>query len=215
MNEIIKAVSELREEEVLKLVKEEIKNGTDPLEIFKRLQLGMDKIGKLYETSEYFIGDLIMAGIIFREVIELVNDYSEKEDNKEKKVKTLGTVLLGTVRGDLHDIGKDIFSGLIQAAGFKVFDLGVDVSPDTFIEKAKEIKPDIIGLSGVLTLSLNGMKEVVDKLEEEGLRDTVKVIIGGNSVSPEVCKYIGVDVATKDATEGVETCKRWVERKYR
>lgn len=215
MDEIIKAVSELKEEEVLKLVKEEIENGTDSLKIFKQLQQGMDKIGQLYETSDYFIGDLIMAGIIFREVIELINNYSESNNDIGKKESSIGTVLLGTVRGDLHDIGKDIFSGLIQAAGFKVYDLGVDVLPETFVKKAKEIKPDIIGLSGVLTLSLNGMKEVVDKLEEEGLRDTVKVIIGGNSVSPEVCKYIGVDVATKDATEGVETCKRWVERKYK
>lgn len=213
MIEIIEAVSLLNEEKVIKLVKEQITNGTDPLEIFKWLQEGMDKIGQLYETSEYFISDLIMAGIIFREVIELVDEYSKDKDILEKKDKALGTIVLGTVRGDLHDIGKDIFSGLLLAEGFEVFDLGVDVSPETFVEKVKEIKPDIIGLSGVLTMSLDSMKEVVDKLEEIKLRDNIKIIIGGNSVSLEACKYLGVDIATKDAIEGVEICKSWVERK--
>ena len=209
MNEIIKFVSELNEEKVLKLVEVEIKKETDPLIIFEWMQLGMKEVGRLYETSEYFIGDLIMSGIIFQQVIDIVN--KEADINVELKERSLGTILLGTVKGDVHDIGKNIFSGLAQSAGFKVYDLGVDVSSEKFVELTKEIQPDIIGLSGILSIVIDNMKEVIDLLKKENLRDQVKIITGGNAISKEVCDYIGADNVSSDAVKGVEVCKRWMK----
>ncbi|NLL57613.1 MAG: cobalamin-binding protein, partial [Firmicutes bacterium] len=123
----------------------------------------------------------------------------------------IGRILLGTVAGDLHDIGKNIFRSMSEAAGFDVHDLGIDVPAETFVEKVIELKPDIVGLSGVLTLALESMKVTVDSLKEAGVRENVKVIIGGNPVSKEACQQIGADAFTTNAAEGVKICRGWVE----
>ncbi len=123
----------------------------------------------------------------------------------------VGTILVGTVSGDLHDIGKNIFKSMSEAAGFEVYDLGVDQLASTFVEKVKELKPDIVGLSGILTLALDSMKVTVDSLKEAGLRDSVKIIIGGNPVNRETCLKIGADTFTTNAAEGVKICQGWVK----
>jgi len=122
----------------------------------------------------------------------------------------IGKILLGTVSGDLHDIGKNIFKGMAEAAGFEVYDMGIDVADQLFVEKAKEIQPDIIGMSGVLTLALESMKNVVAALKDEGIRDDFKVIIGGNPVTKEASEQIGADAFTVNAAEGVKICQGWV-----
>src|SRR5690554_5727075 len=146
---LVKAITELNEEKVLKIIKAELEKGTDSNELLSVLQQGMDNVGALYEKSEYFIADLIMSGIIFREVLDLEAMRFHKDYVGEKPV---GTIILGTVRGDLHDIGKDIFKDLANSAGFQVYDLGVDVDPKKFVDKYLETKADIVGMSGVLSL---------------------------------------------------------------
>ncbi len=168
-------------------------------------QDGMEIVGKLYEQGEYFIGDLIFAGEIFSGAMEILSPLLER-DSYEKK----GTIVIGTVRGDLHDIGKKIFSNFAETSGFEIYDLGIDVPAEEFVRKAREVKADIIGLSGILTMAINEMKIVVNELVKEGLRDKVKVIIGGNCVNDSVCEAVGADAATRNAATGVNICKEWM-----
>lgn len=203
-------MGELDEEEVMKIIDEFI--GTNPTseegqEVIAACQQGMNIIGDLFQEGEYFVGDLIFAGELLTDCI-----------NKLKPVigsgasETVGTILLGTVHGDLHDIGKNIFRSMSEAAGFKVIDLGIDQTVSAFVEKAKEIKPDVIGMSGVLTLALDSMKDTVEGLKKAGLRDDIKIIIGGNPVTKEACEHIGADEFTTNAAEGVKICQQWTKK---
>lgn len=207
---LISAVAKLDEDKVLELVRQGLKEGKDPSYLQKQLQLGMEKVGQLYEKGEYFIADLIMAGMICKEVLKIEE---MKNDMSKVKVQNKAKILLGTVYGDLHDIGKDVFGGMMESAGFEVYDLGVDVPAKVFVDKVREVQPDILGLSGVLTYVFVSMKDVIDELKKAGLRDKVKVIIGGSAVTKEVCEYIGADNFTDDALRGVEICKSWIDYK--
>lgn len=207
---LIKAITELNEDKVLKIIKSELEKGTDSNELLSVLQQGMDNVGSLYEKSEYFIADLIMAGIIFREVLDLEAMRFHKDYVGEKPV---GTMILGTVKGDLHDIGKDIFKDLANSAGFLVYDLGVDVRPQDFVDKYLETKADIIGMSGVLSLAITGMKETIELFQEKGLRDQVKIIVGGNLINPDSAAFIGADGHSNNAMEGLKICKAWIQNK--
>jgi len=207
--EIINAVEQLNEDTVLKLAEEALKDGMEPLTLLEMVNEGMVRVGRLYEEKTYFIADLIMAGIIFKEVLELDKMSEQFRSNGNKKI---GRVLVGTVRGDLHDIGKDIFRGLMEANSFEVIDLGVDVPAEHFVKKVMEYKPDILGLSGVLTFTTEVMREVVLALEEAGVRDKVKVIVGGNHLTERACSYIGADGFANDASEGVKICINWLEK---
>lgn len=207
--EIIHAVEQLQEDTVLSLAEQALREGMEPLSLLEAVNEGMHKVGRLYENKTYFIADLIMAGIIFKEVLELDEMREHFLGNTTKKI---GKVVVGTVRGDLHDIGKDIFRGMMETNCFEVIDLGVDVPKEAFIKKVQEVKPQIIGLGGVLTYTTDAMKEVVDALKEAGLRDEVKVIIGGNHLTEEACIYIGADAFANDATQGVRRCVTWIDK---
>lgn len=209
---IIDAVEQLEEETVLSLSEQALQNGMEPLELLETINEGMHRVGKLYENKVYFIADLIMAGIIFKEVLEL--DRMKNQFTK-KMQKQLGKVVLGTVRGDLHDIGKDIFRGMMETNLFEVIDLGVDVPKETFVKKVVELKPDILALSGVLTYTTDSMKEVVEALKEAGVREEVKVIIGGSHLTRETCVFIGADGYANDASSGVRQCVKWINREDR
>lgn len=169
-------------------------------------QKGMAIVGELFETHEYFVGDLIFAGELLTKAIDTLKPVLGGVNSQK-----IGSIVIGTVQGDLHDIGKNIFSGMAEAAGFEIYDLGIDVQESAFIEKVKEVKPQIVGLSGVLTLSLDSMKRTVEGLKAAGLRDSVKVIIGGNPVTEEACKQIGADTYTTNAAEGIKICQGWVK----
>jgi dimethylamine corrinoid protein len=140
-----------------------------------------------------------------KNVLKLILTKPENQHHKK-----MGTILLGTVQGDLHDIGKNIFSSMIEAEGFEVVDLGIDVPPEEFVAKTKEIHPQIIAMSGVLTLALESMKKTVSALTAEGLRDQIRILIGGNPVNRISCEYIGADAFTNNSDEGVTYCKNWL-----
>ncbi|MBS4024476.1 MAG: cobalamin-dependent protein [Clostridia bacterium] len=206
--EIINCVELLDEENVLRLAEQALKDGMEQLALLNIINVGMARVGRLYESKDYFIADLIMAGIIFKEVLELDKMTEHFHSSKSKRN---GKIIIGTVKGDIHDIGKDIFRGMMETNGFEVIDLGVDVPKELFIKKFMEHKPEIVGLSGVLTLTVEEMKEVVAAFVEAGLRNEVKIIIGGDHLTKDACIYIGADHFANDAMVGVQICQELVK----
>lgn len=207
---IIKAVEDLDEDKVIKLANEALNDGMEPFYLLDLIKEGMNQVGKLYENKQYFIADLIMAGLIFKEVLKLDKMIAQFHNNNAKKI---GKLLVGTVKGDLHDIGKDIFRGMMEANSFDVIDLGVDVPVESFVQGVVKYDPDIIGLSGVLNFTIETMKNTVDALRKAGLKDNRLVILGGNHLTKEACEYIGADFFTNDASIGVKYCKQWIKEK--
>ncbi len=208
MQDLINAMVEMEEDKFLGLTKELLEKGEDPNAIFKAYQEGMAEIGRRFEQNEFFIPELIMAGEMMNDGAELIKPYLDEEAQTET-TKT-GTMVLATIEGDIHDIGKNIYGMMMELSGFEVIDLGVDVPVDTIIAKVEEIKPDLVGMSGLLTLAFDPMKAVVDKLKEKGLRDSVKVMVGGGQFDQTVCDFIGADGYSTDAVVGVNICKDWV-----
>lgn len=205
---LTEAIVEMQEDKALTLTRELLDGGTDPLAIFRAYQNALQEIGKRFEKEIYFIPELIMSGEMMKTAMEIIKPFL-KEGEGEKSQK-IGKILIATVAGDIHDIGKNIVTMIMDLNGFDVLDLGVDVPSDRIVEEAKAFGADIIGLSGLLTLAFDPMKEVVEKVTEAGLRDKVKVIIGGGQMDDQVCKYTGADAYVIDAVSGVNICKEWV-----
>jgi 5-methyltetrahydrofolate--homocysteine methyltransferase len=205
--ELFDSFVDLREDEVLKIVKEKMEAGEDAFSIAETCRNALIKIGNLFSKKEYFLSELVMSGEIFREVMEILEPKLVGSGNEGKKV---GKIVIGTVKGDIHDLGKNIMIGTLKGNGFEVHDLGVDVPPEKFVEKVKEVEPDILGLSCVISVGWDSLKETVEAIKRAGLKDKVKVILGGGGVDEEVAKFAGADAVVKDAIEGVEQCKRWV-----
>ncbi|MPW24724.1 cobalamin-binding protein [Alkalibaculum sp. M08DMB] len=209
LKELTQSVGELEEEKVLEMLNNFVASNPSEEEAGKAVaacQEGMAEVGDLFEKGEYFVGDLIFAGELLTEAINVLKPVIGSGDTTK-----VGTIVLGTVHGDLHDIGKNIFKSMAEAAGFEVHDIGIDQPVQAFIDIVKEVKPNIVGMSGVLTLALEAMKDTVDGLKEAGLRDSVKVIIGGNPVTKEACLHIGADSFTTNAAEGVKISQGWVK----
>ncbi|MCR3921260.1 MAG: cobalamin-dependent protein [Firmicutes bacterium] len=205
---LTEAVGELDEEKVVsELTAFVASNPTeqDAQKAVAACQAGMAVVGDLFEQGEYFVGDLIFAGELLTNAIDVLKPVLGSET-----AASVGAIVLGTVSGDLHDIGKNIYKSMMEAAGFVVYDLGIDQPASAFVDKVKEVKPAVVGMSGVLTLALEAMKETVDALQEAGVRDTVKIIIGGNPVTKEACEQIGADAFTTNAAEGVKIAQGWV-----
>jgi methanogenic corrinoid protein MtbC1 len=205
-NKLVELMADLMEDDVLALVKEKIAQGADPMGILNDARQAMEVVGKRFETGEYFIPDLIMAGEILKEISEMVKPLLEKSGSGAKK----GKVLIGTVAGDIHDIGKDIVTFMLDVSGFDVLDVGIDVPVQTFIDKIKEFQPQVVGLSGFLTLAFDSMKKTIEAIDKEGLRDNVKIMIGGGQIDETVKAYVGADAYGKDAVAGVQLCKQWI-----
>ncbi|SHJ80774.1 Methanogenic corrinoid protein MtbC1 [Geosporobacter subterraneus DSM 17957] len=205
---IIKYVEQLDEDKVVSLATEALDAGLEPLELLGVVNEGMSRVGKLYENKNYYIADLIVAGLIFRQVLSL--DKMRAHFYQDHK-RPLGKVVLGTVQGDIHDIGKDIFKGMLEANGFEVTDLGVDIPKEVFVENVQRVKPHIVGLSGPLTNTIETMKEIVEAFVKAELRDQVKIIIGANHMTTDICRYIGADSFANDATIGTKVCLEWME----
>lgn len=163
-------------------------------------------MGQKYEAGEYFLAELLYAGSLVTELSQLL-----APTMKDQKPKPKGRIALGTVKGDIHDIGKNIFKMLAESAGFEVSDLGVDVEPSVFVDEVRKTSPQVLALSALLTTSLAEMKSTVDTLVASDVRSKVRVILGGNAVKKEFGKEIGADGATHDAVEGLEICRSWVQ----
>jgi len=166
---------------------------------------GMVIVGEKYENNEYFLAELIMAGETMKEGMIVLEPHLKSGD-----LKKIGKVAIGTVRGDLHDIGKNVVVTLLGAAGFDIVDLGVDVPSEKFVEAVKENNPDILGMSALLTTTMIEMESVIKALKKAGVRDKVKIIIGGAPITQEYADKIGADAAARDAVQGVNICKSWV-----
>jgi methanogenic corrinoid protein MtbC1 len=203
---LIQNIADLNEHATLSLVQTLIETPTDPLDIVQDCQEGMRQVGERYERGEYFLSALIMAGEIFREVMEIVTPLIKERFRGNES----GVILLGTVEGDIHDIGKNNLSLLLTSYGFTVYDLGVDVPPGEFLRQALALHPDIIGLSGLLTSSYDSMRRTVQLLRSTEDASVVKtpIIIGGNQLNEQVCQYVGADAWVNDAMSGVRWCQR-------
>jgi methanogenic corrinoid protein MtbC1 len=206
---LVNAIADMKEEEALKLVREMVEGGSDPMAILDAARKAVDIIGQRYEEGTYFLPELMLAGEMLNQITEVI----KPEMAKVPEVERLGKVLIGTVGGDIHDIGKNIVSFMLDVNGFDVLDLGVDVSAQKFVEAIGEFQPQVVGLSGFLALAFDAMKETVEAIKTAGLRDEVKIMIGGGQVSDEVRKYTGADAYGKDAMAGVSLAKEWVGAK--
>ncbi|HJB30150.1 MAG TPA: cobalamin-dependent protein [Candidatus Blautia faecavium] len=203
--ELENAMADLDEDTVLDMMKEVMNNnGEGVQEAMEACQKGMSRVGTLFEDGEYFVGDLIYAGEIMVEAMDILKPALAGEGSKK-----VGKMILCTVKDDLHDIGKNIVKAMLEAGGFEVLDLGIDVAPEKIVETAKKENIKIIGLSGVLTLALDSMKDTVNAFKEAGIRDDVKIIIGGNPVSEDSCKAIGADEWAYSPQKTVKVCTEW------
>jgi methanogenic corrinoid protein MtbC1 len=204
--DLVNTLADLKEQEAIKIVKDRLSAGEDPLKIMEDARKGMEIVGKRFASSEYFIPDLVYSGEILKAVTELVKPKLAKAAESKK----LGKIVFGTVAGDIHDIGKDIVVFMLDVNGFEVHDLGVDVPVQKFVDKIKETGAPIVGLSGFLALAFDSMKDTVEAIKKAGLRDKVKIMIGGGQITDEVKKYTGADAYGKDAMTGVTLAKKWV-----
>jgi trimethylamine corrinoid protein len=205
-DKLISLMADLMEDETIAMVKELVAKGTNPMDILDDASSAMAIVGKRFETGEYFIPDLMMAGEILKGISEIVKPLLEKEGPSQKK----GKVLIGTVAGDIHDIGTDIVQFMLDVSGYDVLNIGIDVPVPTFVEKIKEFKPSVVGLSGFLTLAFDSMKKTVEAIEEAGLRKDIKIMIGGGQMDDEIRKYVKADAYGKDAMAAVTLCNGWI-----
>ena len=200
---ITEAITNLEEEKVLKLIKERIDANEDPIKLLEACRQGMAEIGK--GTDEIFLTDLIMAGEIFNEAVELL-----MPELVNSTSKSLGKIVIGTVEGDIHNIGKDIAINFLKVEGFEVIDLGVNVPAQKFINAIKTHNPLVVGMSGLLTLSIEPMKRIIEAIASANLRDQIKIIIGGERTDEVVCNYVNADAWVNDVIEGIKIIKNWV-----
>lgn len=202
------AMADLKEDEAMKILDEKLAANEDPYKILEIARGAMGLVGSRFASGEYFIPDLVYSGEILKEVSNKVKPLLTGEDSSEKQ--TIGKFLLATVAGDIHDIGKDIVAFMFDVNGFEVIDLGIDVPVQKIVDAVKENKPDVVGLSGFLTLAFDAMKETIDAIQAAGLREGVKIMIGGGQIDEEIRKYTGADAYRPDAVSGVLLAKEWM-----
>jgi len=200
-------IAELKEQEALDTVKKKLAAGDDPMKILADAREGMAIVGERFGSGQYFIPDLIYSGEILRGIAQLVEPYIK---GSKTQIKKLGKVIIGTVAGDIHDIGKDLVTFMLDISGFEVYDLGIDVPVKNFVDKIKETGATVVGLSGFLTLAFDAMKETIDAIKKEGLRDKVKIMIGGGQIDDMVQNYVGADAWGKDAMAAVTLARQWL-----
>jgi len=204
--DLVKAIADLEEEEALRIVEERLSANEDPLNILDDSRHAMEIVGKRFQNNEYFLPDLLYSGEILQEITNIV----KPRLTKHFETKCLAKIIIGTVVGDIHDIGKNIVTFMLDVNGFEVYDLGVDVPVQTFVEKIRKIMPEVVALSGLLTLAFDPMKETIEAIEAAGLRDKVRIMIGGAQVDDEVRKYTSADAYGSDAMAAVSLAKKWV-----
>jgi len=205
--DLAEAVMELDEEKSYKLVEQLVKDGIDPQHIIEILREGVEVVGEKFNKKEYFLTELVMAGEIFTQAAKLLEPHMKEVVSDGSNVDS---IVIGTVQGDVHDIGKNIFVTLLKSAGYNAVDLGVDIPPEKFVEKVKETGAKIVAYSGLLTVALESMNATTEALKTAGLRDKVKIIIGGLPVDELWMKEAGADAFTDNAFEGLNIVKKWL-----
>lgn len=207
--ELVEWLADMNEDDALALARRMLlEDRKSPLRVLELCRMAMDIVGKRFEEGEYFLPELVLAG----EMLELVGGIAKPllVDGEDEGTKKLGRVLVGTVQGDLHDIGKNIVSFMLDINGYEVKDIGIDVPVATFVDEVRSFKPDVVALSGFLTLAFDSMKETVEAFEKEGLRDQFKIMVGGGQIDETVRAYTGADGFGVNAVEAVNLCNRWL-----
>jgi methanogenic corrinoid protein MtbC1 len=204
---LVNAIADMNEEEALQLARQMLDAGEDPREVLDAGREAMSIIGARYEAKEYFLPELIIGGEVLKEIADLAKPRLKTQMDQ---AKPQGKILLGTVAGDIHDIGKDIVGFILDINNFEIHDLGVDVPPQVFVDKIKEVQPDILGMSGFLTLAFEQMKTTVEAIKEAGLRDKVKIMIGGAPMDDSAARFIGADAYGADASAAVKLANGWL-----
>ena len=204
---LAQALADFEEDAVLGLVEKRLAAKDDPLALLRELQEGMRLVGERFGSGEYYLSELLLSADLFTRAMKILEPALEG-----LAAVSLGRMVIGTPKGDIHDLGKNIFITLAKAAGFEVLDLGVDAPVDKFIRAVEEFKPHILGMSALITPSFDTMKKVVDELERKGLRDGLKVVVGGGVTTDAVRRYVGADAQTIDALDGLRICQEMVGR---
>lgn len=205
--DFVNLLADLKEDEVLKQTKQRLASKEDALKIMEDARKGMEIVGKRFADGEYFLPELVFSGELLKQVTELVKPHLS---GSGAKVKKIGKVVIGTVAGDIHDIGLNIVDFMLDVNGFEVTNLGVDVPVEKFVKAMKDTKAPVLGLSGFLTPAFDAMKETVEALEKAGLRKNIKIMIGGGQMDDEVRKYAKADAFGKDAMAAVSLSKKWI-----
>jgi dimethylamine corrinoid protein len=207
MGALAEGIVELDKEGVLAAVEASLGAGEDPLALVDEARAGLEEVGEKFDCGEYFLMELMRAAQIFKAAAEILNPAIQQAYGA---VETRGVVLLGTVAGDIHDLGKNIVKILLECRGVQVVDLGVDVPVAEFVEQVRQVTPDVVGLSALLTASIPQMKATIEALDGAGLRDQAKVIVGGGIVGEVALAEIKADHATTDANEGIRVIAAWI-----
>lgn len=205
---LVNALVEMKEKEALQEAKQLVEAGTDPMKILEGCSKAMEIVGKRFEKGVYFLPHLMMAGEMLKGISEMIKPLIKEQ----KAVAGRGRVLIGTVEGDIHDIGKNIVVFLLEANAFEVRDIGINQKPAKFVEAIREFQPAVVGMSGLLTLAFEAMKKTVEAIQEAGLREKVRIMIGGGVVTEKVKEYAGADAYGPDAVAAVRLCKQWIGR---
>ena len=203
--ELIEALANFKTDIVLDAVNARLGARENPLDIVNELQQGMQIVGDRFSSGDYYLAELMMSADLFTQAMAVI------EPKLEGLVQErIGKMVIGTPKGDIHDLGKNIFTTLAKGAGFEVHDLGVDVPIQKFIEAVEKVKPDVLGFSALITTAFEPMKTVVDQLSARGLRDSLKVIVGGGVTNDKVREYVGADAQVNDAVKGLDLCRAFV-----
>jgi methanogenic corrinoid protein MtbC1 len=206
---LVEAIADLHEDEAIRIAKERLDRGEEPISILEDGRKGMEAVGKRFAEKEYFLPELIYSG----EILKRISELSKTKLQASSQPRRLGKVIIGTVAGDIHDIGKDIVVFMLDIHGFEVHDMGVDVPSDRFVEKIKETSPEVVALSGFLTLAFESMRQTVQAITDAGLRGSVKIMIGGGQIDERIREYAMADAYGRDAMSAVTLAKKWVGAK--
>lgn len=206
--QLIADIADMKEAEAINLAFEMLDSGYDPIEVLDHCKEAMEIVGNRFEAGEYFLPELMLAGEILTQISDKAKPLIMKASDEDAEVH--GTVLIGTVHGDLHDIGKNIVTFMLEINGFKVVDLGIDVPVAEFARTIEEHKPEVVGLSGFLTLAFDSMKETIEAIRGTSEGQALRIMIGGGRVDDNVKNYTGADAYGCNAMDAINLCKEWL-----
>ena len=209
--DLVDAMVGMREAEAMELAQKMLGGGEDPLHVLESCRTAVEIVGQRFEAGRYFLPELIMAGEMLKKISQIAKPFLKRECSTKADVR--GKVVIGSVKGDIHDIGKDIVSFMLEINGFEVYDLGVDVPAEKFVDAIQEVQPEIVGMSALLTTAFESMKNTVEVIKNAGLRDGVKIMVGGGTVDEKVKEYTGADAYGADAVAAVNLSREWMKRK--